>query len=143
MEPFSQPVRGNCEVAQFLGHLAASVAYRPFGVTAPTTSRPSSVSSAENTVPASRCPEPQRPETLGRRPTCFISWAMVWSVVALLVPLAPVLPAGLVVDADILTTTTLPHPLPITLGVSAEFGCGAPVVVLGPAAAFPDVGVFA
>src|SRR5665811_2073368 len=72
MEPLGQPMRGNREITQILGHslghLAARAAYRPSGVTAPTTSRPSSVSSAENTAPANRCPEPRLPETLGSSP---------------------------------------------------------------------------
>src|ERR1035437_1646000 len=135
MEPFGQPIRGNCEVTQFSVHLAASAAYRPSGVTAPTTSRPSSVSSAENTVPAIRCPEPQMPKTLGSMATCFISWATVLSVVA---PAAKGVPVG----AGILTTTTLPQPRPITLGMSADFVCGATVLVLEPVAVFAPAGAF-
>src|ERR1035437_5645193 len=138
MEPFGQPIGGNGEVAQFPGHLAASAAYRPFGVTAPTTRWPSSVSNAEKTVPAMRCPEPQLPKTSGRRLTYFISWVMVLAVVLPVLALGPVVEPG----AGIFTTTTLSQPWPTTLGMSADCVCGATVLVLAPAAAFRPVGVF-
>src|ERR1039458_6481982 len=83
-----------------------------------------------------RCPEPQLPETLGRRLTYFISWVMVLSVVVPVLALMPVVGPG----AGILTTITLSHPLPTTLGISADFDCGA--TVLAPTAAFRPVGVF-
>src|ERR1035437_7398147 len=51
MEPFGQPVRGNCEVTQFSGHLAASAAYSPSGVTAPTDRKSTRLNSSPDTVP--------------------------------------------------------------------------------------------
>src|ERR1019366_7905937 len=85
-----------------------------------------------------RCPEPQLPETLGRRLTYFISWVMVLSVVVPVLALVPVVVPG----AGILTTITLSHPLPTTIAISGEFACGATVLVLAPTAAFPPVDGF-
>src|SRR6185503_4275402 len=87
VEPFGQTLRGDREVAHLQAarvatHEPASAAYRPSGVTAPATIRPSSVSSTEKTVPAIRCPEPQLPETLGSSPTNFVSWSTFLSALA-------------------------------------------------------------
>src|SRR5450759_3684738 len=108
-------------------HEPASAAKRPSGVTAPTTSRPSSVSSTENAAPAIKCPEPHLPVFLGSSPTHVISDAMLLSAFAPAVPLGPEPPLALVPDG-ISATITLPQPEPTTLGMVAEPGCGVMAV---------------
>ena len=86
-------------------HRAARAAYSLSGATAPTANRPSSVSTAENSVPPSTRPLPHEPETFGR--ACRSPAAC-----------SDRLPADRGVGRWRVPTATAPQPVPTTLGLA-------------------------
>src|SRR5580765_615840 len=117
-EALGQPARRDGEVSW--AHLAARAAYSWAGATAPMATRPSSVRTAENRVPDSRCPLPHAPETLGSSLRIAPIWALLWSLPLSVgaLPAAPVRPAS--ASAGSFATTTVDQPVPTTVGLSAS-----------------------
>src|SRR5215212_5300254 len=93
------------------GHFSRA-AYTTLGATEPIASRPSSVRTAVNAVPASNRPDPQEPDTFGN--CCRKAWS--WSSAPGLDPVES--------SVDISVITTVVQPSPTTFGSWELSGVG-------------------